>query len=333
MPPTGRDHPEPTNDEVRDYLEGERRNWGRWGEDDERGALNLLTPERILAGVRSVRSGKVISLSRPIPTWTGAGNPLPAQHFMRMGHHGGDNRQERTDRDPGGSGTDFYGLHYHGVNTTHLDSLAHAWDADGIYGGHRPEDVYAFDGVRFGGVEHWATGIVARAVLLDVPRFRGVEFVTEDAPVQGWELEEILKHTGLELQPGDAVAVNCGRESWQAANIDLPYGRGPLEIDSRRSRRSKDKPGLAASCLPFLRDHDVSTLLWDMLDAAPYDYDVTYTVHGAITSYGMALVDNVVLDELADYCAERAAWEFLLVVAPLVVKGGTGSPVNPLAVL
>jgi kynurenine formamidase len=327
------EHDEPTNEEIRYQLEG-RRNWGRWGPDDELGALNLITPERRLAALATVRTGEVFSLSRPVPMWAGTGNPAPASMGLRLNHLGGDNRNDRKDRAPGGSGSDTLNLPYHGVASTHLDSLAHVWDADGMYGGHDPEESFHVNGVKFGGVQHWRAGILTRCVLLDVPRFRGTEFVDYDSPVHGWELEAILAQLDIPLDPGDAVAVYQGREKWQAAHPGDGYGRMPnVQNQSIGGPHKFDKPGMHASCLKFLRDHDLSTLCWDMLDAAPYEYDVTYTVHGAIHAYGMALVDNVVLETLADECASRGQYDFMLVVAPLVVIGGTGSPVNPLAVL
>ena len=325
--------PDPSNEDIRHELE-ERRNWGRWGNDDQRGALNLVTPERRLAGLACVRSGDVVSLARPVPTWVGSGNPQPASLSLKLNQLGGDNRTTRVDRAPGGSGSDTLTLPYHGVASTHLDSLAHVWDADGMYGGRDPEEVFHVNGVTFGGIQHWATGIMTRCVLLDVPRFRGSEFVDYDSPVHGWELEAILDGLQLSLEPGDAVAIYQGRERWQAAHPSEAYGRVPnVPNQSIGGPHKFDKPGLHASCLKFLRDHDLSTLCWDMLDAAPYEYDVTYTVHGAIHAFGMALVDNAVLEPLANLCAARGQHEFLLVVAPLVVEGGTGSPVNPLAVL
>ena len=327
-----RDVPEaPSNEEVRGYLT-ERRNWGRWGDDDETGALNLVTPERRLAGMRSVRTGDAISLSRPLATWTGTGNPLPSQHFVTMAHHGGENLNERREEAPGGSGTDYYGLPYHGVATTHLDALCHVWDADGMYNGRDPDEHYTFGGVTFGGVQNWATGLFTRAVVLDVPRLRGTDFVTEESPVHGWELEQILTERQITIEPGDAVCVYAGREKWQSAHPDRPYGRVSVS-ETLINPRTYQKPGLHASCLPFLRDHDVSSLVWDMLDSTPFPYDVTYTVHGAIPAYGLALIDNAVLEGLAQTCAERAQDDFLLVVIPLLVPGGTGSPVNPIAIL
>src|SRR5262249_57548540 len=117
------------------------------------------------------------------------------------------------------------------------------------------------EGGGLGGVEHWAEGIITRGVLLDVPRHRGVPCVTQDRPVHGWELEDILAARGITLEPGDAVCVYSGREAWHAANPDTPYGRpfGPALA----------RPGLHVSCLPFLPEHDVSLLVWGMLCPLP----------------------------------------------------------------
>ena len=84
--------------------------------------------------------------------------------------------------------------------------------------------------------------------------------------------------------------------------------------------------------MPFIRDHDVAVLVWDMKDARPNEYGVPWGVHGVIYSYGVPLVDNALLQPLAEACAEEGRYEFLLIVAPLKVPGGTGSPVNPLVV-
>jgi kynurenine formamidase len=194
-----------------------------------------------------------------------------------------------------------------------------------MWNGRDPKKEITFEGATFGSVEHWADGIITRGVMLDVPRHRGQPFVTQDSPVHGWELEDILSKRGLRLEPGDAVCVCSGREAWQAANPDVPYGRpfggGP-----------NVRPGLHASCLPFLRDHDVSVLVWDMIDHTPFGYDIPWAVHGAIFAYGVALLDNALLEPLARVCQEESRDEFMLVISPIPVKGGTGSPANPLAV-
>ncbi|MBI3328918.1 MAG: cyclase family protein, partial [Nitrospinae bacterium] len=133
------------------------------------------------------------------------------------------------------------------------------------------------------------------------------------------------KAQGITLEPGDAIAVYSGRELWQAAHPDRPYG-------NHFTTGAVERPGLHASCLPFLRDHDVAVLVWDMMDLMPNGYDIPWSVHGAIFAYGVALLDNALLQPLAEACAAEGRYEFMLIIAPLKVVGGTGSPANPIAV-
>jgi len=262
-----------------------------------------------------VTSGRSVSLSRPFPTSPGLNNALPAQHYMKTMRRG-----------TGGFAADYYGIFYHGVASTHLDALCHTWDDEqAMWNGRDPKKEITFDGATFGSVEHWAEGIITRGVMLDVPRHRGTPCVTQEEPVHGWELDDILRARNITLEPGDAVCVYAGREQWQAQNpnraYSVPFGPGPL-----------DRPGLHISCLPFLRDHDVSLLVWDMLDALPIGYDVPWAVHACLFAYGLPLLDNALLEPLAAACTDEGRDDFMLVIAPLRVIGGTGSPANPLAV-
>src|SRR5919201_1462044 len=201
----------PTREEVLSYLH-ERRNWGRWGRDDQVGAINLFTPAKRIQAASLVRSGRSVSLSRDFPKLPGPGNTYPAQHWMKT-----------VPRGTGGFSADYVGIYYHGIASTHLDALCHTWDDQGMWNGRDPRKEITFDGATFGSVEHWADGILTRGVMLDVPRHRGVPYVTQEGPVHGWELEDILTKRGITLEPGDAVTVYCGREAWQAANPDRPY--------------------------------------------------------------------------------------------------------------
>lgn len=180
----------PTREEVLAYLK-EDRNWGRWGDDDQVGAVNMLTPQKRVAAARLVRSGRAVSMSREFPKTPAPNNPTPAHHFMR-----------RNVREPGGgSAVDYYGISYHGQATTHLDALCHVWDENGMWNGHQAEDVITFDGAQWGSVEHWKEGIITRGVLLDVPKHRGEPFVTRENPIHGWELEDIAREEGVGLLP------------------------------------------------------------------------------------------------------------------------------------
>lgn len=298
----------PTKDEVMGYLR-DRRNWGRWGERGSAGAMNLITPEKRLDALALARNGRTVSLSRPWAVEPRAENPRPAQHFMSVMDRGSG----------GGAAMDFYGVFYHGTATTHIDALCHVWDGGGMWDGKTPDEILAFDGAKYGSVDAWSDGIIARGVLLDVPKHRAAPFVTLDAPVHGWELADIADAQGVEIKPGDAVMVYSGREAYAAER------GGNWAGESAR-------PGLHASCLPFVRDNDIAILGWDMMDAAPNEYGVPWSVHGVIFAYGVALLDNALLEPLAKACAEEGRYEFALTINPLKVIGGTGSPVNPIAV-
>ncbi len=313
----------PTREEVLSYLK-ERRNWGRWGADDQVGAINMVTAEKRVAATRLVRTGRTVSLSRYFPKTRAPGNVNPAQHYMFTASRGS-----------GGGAMDYYGISYHGRAATHIDALCHVWDDNGMWNGRDPRREITFDGATWGAIDVWEGGIFTRGVLLDIPMLRGEPYVTQEKPVHGWDLEDAARAQGVAIEPGDAVAVYSGREKWQAAHPENTYGTQgrPLERrpDDCAYGQGPEKPGLHASCLPFLRDNDVSVLAWDMMDLAPDGYDLPWSVHGAIFAYGIALLDNCLLQPLAEVCREEGRYEFMLTVAPLKVAGGTGSPANPIA--
>jgi kynurenine formamidase len=300
----------PTKEEVAAYLKDDR-NWGRWGDDDQMGAVSLVTPEKRAAAAKLVKSGRAVSLSREFPKTPAPNNPTPALHYMKRlvrGEHGG-------------ASVDYYGISYHGASTTHLDALCHTWDANGMWNGRNPDEVITMEGATWGSVDHWKDGIITKGVLLDVPKHRGESYVTMDTPVHGWELEDIAKAEGVTVEPGDALVVYSGRDKWNADGNPL-WGSN-----------ADQRPGLHASCLKFIRESDCCLLVWDMMDFAPNGYDIPWSVHGSIFAYGIGLVDNGLLEPLADACAEEGRYEFMLTVNPLRVVGGTGSPVNPVALL
>lgn len=300
-------------DAVQDLLH-RRSNWGRWGDEDQIGAVNLITDRKRVEAAQLVRTGATLSLSRPFPTRPRSDNPRPASHYTT-----------KTPRGSGGISGDYYGIEYHGIASTHVDALCHVWDERGMWQGRDPDVELTSRGSRWGAIDHWRRGIVTRGVLLDVPAFRGEPYVTHDRPVHGDELEEIARAQGVTVGAGDAVIVYSGRDRWDREQP--AWGTEHTELGQPR------RPGLHASCLAFLRDHDCAALAWDMLDHAPNEWGIPWTVHGAIFAYGLAVVDNCELGQLAAVCHAEGRYAFMFVLAPLVVEGGTGSPANPLAVL
>jgi kynurenine formamidase len=304
------DHPLPSEDEVRGYF-SQLSNWGRWGPDDDAGTVNLITPAVRQQAAKLVKSGRAVSLARQWNTRGGPGNWNPAQHFIRAWED---------------AAVDYLGIVFHGYATTHIDALCHIfWEGKGWNG--KPATDVTSMGAKFGAVDAWSNGITTRGVLLDIPRLRGTGHVTLDSPVRGWELEAAAEKQGTPLRSGDAVLVYSGREKFYVANPAHAPGAPP-------------QPGLHADVCPVLRKHDAALLGWDQLDARPCGYRIFEEppraggpVHVfAIVFMGLPLLDNALLEPLANACAEEGRWEFLLTVNPLNIRGGTGSPVNPVAV-
>jgi kynurenine formamidase len=282
-------------------------NWGRWGDDDQLGGLNLVTPEVTAAAATTVRTGRTVSCARPLNTEAAPDNPAPVAHHM-IG--------TATE----GWGADYFALAPHGYATSHIDALCHIFHEGKLFNGYAAETVTAHGATRLG-IHHLRAGIVTRGVLLDIPATRGVDALEPGEPIFPEDLEAAEERAGVRVRTGDALLVRTGRWVWRAAH-------GPWDFATRAA-------GLDAACLPWLRARDVATLGSDgVSDVLPSRVDgVGMPIHEiAIVALGLHLMDNLDLDALAAACAEEARWEFLYVVAPLVLRRGTASPVNPLAV-
>jgi len=282
-------------------------NWGRWGDDDQLGALNLITPEVTAAAAATVRVGRTVSCARALDTRAAADNPNPVAHHM-------------IGTVTEGGGADYFAVAPHGFATSHLDALCHIFSEGKLYNGYPAETVTAHGATRLG-IHHLHAGIVTRGVLLDVPALRGVDALEPGEPVFPEDLEAAEERAGLRVRAGDALLVRTGRWRWRDEH-------GPWDAASLAA-------GLDASCLPWLRERDVATLGSDgVSDVLPSRVDgVPMPIHMVvIPAMGVHLMDNLDLDALAAACAEERRWAFLLTVAPLVLRRGTASPVNPIAV-
>lgn len=303
------DRTPPTAEEYKAYRD-RLSNWGRWGRDDQLGTLNHITDEIRRSASALVREGRTVSLSRPLATAAADRsrlNSVPADHRMTL--HG------RV------ACTDYIGVSYHGYVNTHVDALCHVYGAGDVMYNGRPISDVTDDGALSNSVDHWSEGILTRGVLYDVPRHRGVPHVTIGEPVHGWELQDIARAQRVEPRAGDAVLIRSGRAAFEEAN---PDANNPLAL-----------PGNHASIIEFLHETDAALLGWDLMEAAgqeEYGTPIGPIHCFAIPYMGMPLLDNANLEALSKACEAFGRWEFLLVIAPLVVRGGTGSPANPIAV-
>ena len=288
-------------------------NWGRWGPDDERGTLNLITPEHTKRAAGLVREGVTVSCALPLNTVADVENPMPATHLMlRAG--------DVVESVPTRSTADYLALAPHGQAHSHLDALCHVVWQGKIYNG-RPASVVTSMGATKNAITIGQDGIVTRGVLLDIPLLKGVEWLEPGTPILPDELEAAESSESLRVGEGDVLLVRTGRHRRRRAH-------GPWDASERLA-------GLPYSCAPWLRERGVALLGCDgVSDFRPHGVEgVRIPMHTlTLVAMGMQLLDNQNLDDLAQACAERRRWEFLLAIAPLRLERGTASAVNPIAV-
>lgn len=295
-------------------LFAELSNWGRWGSHDERGALNLLTPELVAAAAALVRDGVGVSLSLPLNTTRAPDNPMPADHHMTMLPDPG------ADREPLQFLKDYVGADYHNDGHTHIDALCHVAYEGRLYNG-RPEAAVTTDGAEVDSIEVLTDGLVGRGVLLDIPGVRGVSWLEPGEHVFIDDLEAAERRQAVSVGTGDILLVRTGhaRRLAELGTWDTPTA----------------KAGLHPTAMRFLADREVAVLGCDSNnDTAPSSTEgVDFPIHAlALAAMGVHLLDYLQLDDLCAACARLGRWEFLFATAPLRIVGGTGSPVNPIAV-
>jgi kynurenine formamidase len=301
---------------MRDIFE-KVKNWGRWGAEDERGALNLITAEKRAAAAALVRSGAAVSCARELPVAPSPENPTPALHFMARA--GDACAIEGT----GGleACMDFVGVAFHGMAVSHIDALCHVLVEGRMYNG-RPASAVKSTGAEAGSILAAGEGIVGRGVLLDIPRLRGVPWLDGDACIAPEELVAAEEGAGLRVGEGDLLLVSTGRDARREARGPWNPNEGGLA-------------GLHPECIPWLRERDVAVLGSDgVSDPLPGNAAAGWPIpvhQCTLVAMGVHLLDNLALGGLADACARHGRWEFLFTVAPLRIAGGTGSPVNPIA--
>jgi kynurenine formamidase len=283
-------------------------NWGRWGSDDQQGALNLITPAKRVEAARLVTEGVTVSLAHDVVKIETAGSSA-------FGH-----RMTSLPKDVDiGSVADEYRVAYHGFTQTHMDALCHLFYKGHMYN-NVPQGEVTERGAAKLSIINAKNGIFTRGVLFDVPRLLGVRYLQGGHAIYPADLDACERMAGVKVASGDAVLIRTGR--WTRGELE-----GQWDI-------MKGSAGLHASCLAWLKQRDVAVVGSDLaLDVLPSGVEgFELPVHwGVVVAMGMPILDNCDLEALGEAAHARKRWAFLLTVAPLAVEGGTGSPVNPLA--
>jgi kynurenine formamidase len=283
-------------------------NWGRWGKDDQIGALNLITREKRRQAAALVREGATVSMARPANTEQGVDNPRPYQH--RMFQAGPE------------SASDELSISYHGYAHTHIDAFSHRfWDGK-MWNGFTTGDVTMEGGAKKGSIISAREGIFTRAVLVDVPLLRGVRYLEPGARVYVEDLEAWEARAGVRVSSGDALLIRTGR--WVRRAAVGPWD--PMQSTA----------GLDASVIPWLHARGVAVLGSESVHDAtpPVNLDAgRLPVHDfSLIMLGIHLFDDMDLDAAAAAAQAAKRWEFLFSAAPLPIVNGTGSPINPIGV-
>ena len=294
-------------------------NWGRWGPDDERGTLNHITPEKLVAAARLVRAGKVFSLAIPIdehgPNTVHGSSRGELRHTMTAGTPA---LRPRV-MEPGVEYSDDT-LFMHLQATTQWDALAHIIYDGHLYNGYAKETI-TDAGASRAGIDKTCSAYVSRGVVLDVARAQGVECLPPTTHITAEVLQEVAARQQVRVEGGDILLVRTGM-------------MGVARRTGSWQHYFREQPGLHWSVASWLADQQIAAVAADNFAVEHLRFDpVANPLHMvAIRDMGMCFGELWDLEGLADDCVADGVYECLLVAPALPITGGVGSPVNPIAV-
>lgn len=296
-------------------------NWGAWGPDDEKGALNHITAEHRVRAARLVRRGAVFSLALPIKDGSGPMLPYPAGRFNSV-HRMTVTGDTRGPLDMG-AGTDFTDdmIMMGCQSSTQWDALCHVYYDEKLYNGY-PSSSVSNSGAARNSIDKVHTDMVARGVLLDVPRYLGVDALDPGYAVTADELDACAQKQGVEVTDGDVVLFRTGFQK-HVRKDDWSY------------YHELSRPGLHWSTAEWIKDRRIAAIAGDnpAVEAESDVPGVRSPFHMLVLrDMGVHIGEFWQFDELAADCAQDGVYEAMLVAQPLRIEGGAGSPINPLAI-
>jgi kynurenine formamidase len=314
---------------IGELLEGYPRNWGRWGDGDEVGALNYLGPEHVIAAARLIHSGKVFTLQVPMadpagdPIWPGGRSKPVRVNVVDKGHY----LSGKLPGVPGGiEGCDDM-IHCYLQGSTQYDALGHTWYGDQIYNGYDARTTIG--GMTKASIMPIAEkGVVGRGVLIDIARLRGKTALDRGETFTHEDMLQAARKQGVDIRKRDILVIRTGWIGLYFKDRERFYGSGQGWLE----------PGLTLSreLVDWFHDMEIPNLVTDtMANEVTVDptTGVVLPLHIALMSYlGIAFTEIASLDVLADDCAADGQYEFFYAAAPLKVVQASGSPVNPIVI-
>jgi kynurenine formamidase len=302
-------------------------NWGRWGSGDGRGTTNFITPGNVRDASRAVGHGQVVPLglefnqAGPQSGANGRFNCLRysvatgSDHVVEAQQWGGAPLPRQM-----GFADDTVVLHLQ--SATHWDALSHIFHRGKMYNGY-PAEHFSASGTRDNGAELLKATLVGRAILLDLPRAKGVEWLADGYAITCEDLEAAAEFGKVEIRSGDIILLRTGMMSRCRKQGWGTYAGG-------------DAPGLSFFTIPWLYEREIAAVASDTwgVEVRPNELpDSFQPFHIPTVVYmGLLLGEMFDLDTLAESCAEGGPHEVLLVAPPLAVTGSAGAPPCPVAI-
>jgi kynurenine formamidase len=295
-----------------DQLMTELSNWGRWGKDDQMGAVNLITPVKRKRSLTLAKEGFSVSMARTAEMEPAIDNSHPiVRQMTRLGG------ASSAPSDIGGASDTFF-IAYHGFVHTHMDAFCHRTYKGEMYNG-IPASEITDKACDKGSIFSFKDGIITRAVLMDIPRLKGVDYLEPGTRIYPEDLDAWVKRAHIKIEPGDAVLIRTGR--WARREVKGPWNASNLA-------------GLYITCASWLHQHDAAILGSDAAeDVHPSGIEgIAEPIHAlALIAMGMPIFDNLDLEAVSKEAATRNRWEFLVTASPAALPGATGSVLNPIA--
>lgn len=294
----------------------------QWGEDDQKGAMNLVTPDVTLEALKSVREGRIIDLSHELKV----GHPwMPiaqSPFYMSLTVSADDLRRHGREmgiENDAGVFTERVELCMH--SSTHIDALGHFTIGEEMFNGWNYKTSYTSKGLERLGMEQMPP-MITRCVLLDVGRLDGGDFLEKGRVVTRKELKAALDRAKVEIRPGDCVAIRTG------------WGRFFM---ADNARYLAGEPGIDEEAAAFLTEQGCCAIGADTMgvEVLPHPNPrLLFPVHQhTLVEMGVHLIENLALDTIAKEAEKTGVASFCFVLLPVKVTGATGCPVRPVALL
>jgi len=299
-------------------------NWGKWGENDERGTINYISPELIVRAARLIRRGAVFSLAIPFdskgPQTAGSGFRFNPIHRMTLT---GSDFASGAMSLPGNVGFSDDMVIMPTQCATQWDALSHCFVDGKMYNGFDASEISSY-GAKKNSIDKMARGIVGRGVLIDMPRFKGVPWLEPGYAITASDLTHAAERQNVTIGSGDVLLVRTGhialcrdRKSWG------DYAGG-------------DAAGLSLRSADWIHTRQIAAVATDTWSMEVRPHEITGALHPLhqifLPQMGLPIGEIFDLEELANDCAADGVYEFFLAAPPLPITGGVGSPVNPLAI-